>query len=79
MSLNKIWTWLDGKKLIIGGILSIIQLLASFAAGVGTILGTVFPATSKVVIYALATSSFLFTASGLLHKAWKKVYHEDHP
>jgi len=77
--LIKVWTWLDGKKLIIGGILSIIQLLAAFAVGLGTTLSAMFPATSKVVIYALAASSFLFTASGLLHKAWKKVYHEDHP
>ena len=77
--LIKVWTWLDGKKLIIGGILSIIQLLAAFAVGLGTTLSAMFPATSKVVIYSLAVSSFLFTLSGLLHKAWKKVYREDHP
>lgn len=77
--LTKIWNLLNGKKTIIGGALSLLAILSSALVTALPILASMFPATSKVVIWTSAVSGVLFTAVGWGHKLYKRIYGEEHP
>jgi hypothetical protein len=69
--LNKIWKFMNGKKVVVGAILTLISLLPQVAA-----LLPVFGVEPQV---AIGIAGGLTTLIGLLHKAYKFIYKEEHP
>jgi hypothetical protein len=69
-SLAKVWTWLDGKKSVIGLILTATGGLALYLPAVAV----QFPNAKWIVV----TAGIIQTVNGLLHKAYKAKYNEEH-
>lgn len=72
--LNTIWTKLNGWKTVIG---ASITLIAYIAAGIPLVAGL---CTTAVCATTVAKAAGIgLTVVGLLHKAYKFIYREDHP
>lgn len=69
--LSNLWTWLDGKKTYIGLLLTALGGLATFIPQVAL----QFPNAK----WLLATAGAVQFINGLLHKAYKAKYNEEHP
>ncbi len=72
--LNNIWKWLDGKKTYIGASITIVAYLV---AGIPLVAGLCTTTVCAATIAKVAGIGL--TIVGLLHKAYKFVYHEEHP
>lgn len=68
--LSKIWAWMDGKKTVLGLILTATGGLAAFLPMVAV----QYPGARWIG----ATAGVVLTVNGLLHKAWKMKYGEEH-
>ncbi len=68
--LGKIWTFLNGKKLVIG---SVITVVASIVATLPVILPLVV-SDANTVAHAVGVG---VTVLGLLHKVYKFIYKEE--
>jgi len=68
----KVWAWLNGKKLALSGALFLMQQLLLILPA--TLAAFSVPAAQATQITAIA-----FAVVGMVHKAWKWIYHEDHP
>ena len=76
--ITKIWDWLNGKKLIIGAIITLLaELQVALLAAIPAIQAA-FPSTSKIVVWSTAGVGALGTIVGLGHKLYKFIYHEEH-
>ncbi len=72
--LTGLWGWLDGKKTIMG---AVITLVAYLVAGVPLVAAF---CTSTVCAATVAKVGGIgLTLVGLLHKLYKLVYREEHP
>jgi hypothetical protein len=69
--LLKVWTWLNGKKLALSGMLFLMQQLL-------LILPATLAAFSVPAAQAAQVTATAFAVVGVAHKAWKWFYHEDH-
>lgn len=69
---TKIWDWLNGKKTIVGAIITAAAVIATYIPGLLAFFGV---ADVKIAaIIGVAT-----TVVGLLHKLYKFIYGEEHP
>lgn len=68
--LSKAWTWLDGKKSVIGLLLTATGGLAFFIPQVAA----AFPNAKWIVV----TAGVVQGINGILHKAYKMRYNEEH-
>ncbi len=68
--IGKVWTWLSGKKLVIGTIISLVSDVVS-----------ALPVLLPFVVKDAAQVAHIFgvslTVLGLLHKGYKYLYHEE--
>ncbi len=72
--LKAIWDFMNGKKTIVG---AIITLVAYLVAGIPLVAGL---CTSAVCLATVAKVGGIgLTIVGLLHKGYKLIYREDHP
>lgn len=69
---QKIWDWLNGKKTIIGLVITILATIAGYLPIVLPVLGVDAVLVAKIV--GIAT-----TILGLLHKLYKWAFGEEHP
>ena len=71
--IGKVWNWLNGKKTLIGGI---ITLVAYVAGGVPLIAGV---CSSEACLVTVAKAVGISTMIvGGLHKVYKFIYREEH-
>ncbi len=70
--LSGLWAWFDGKKLIVGSIITVVATIAGALPVVLAAVGVGAVTVAKVV--GVAT-----TILALLHKLYKFVYKEEHP
>jgi len=68
--LNKVWAYLNGKKLLIGAILTVLSMVAEQLA---VLLPVLLPPATALRYVGAATA-----VVGILHKIYKFVYKEDH-
>lgn len=76
--MTALWRFLDGKKRLLGGALSALTVLGVALTQLTPIAATSLGAESKVVLYVSGAAGFLAWFGGVLHKAWKLYYHEEH-
>jgi VIT1/CCC1 family predicted Fe2+/Mn2+ transporter len=70
--IGKIWDWLNGKKTIIGAIITALAFVAGALPAVLTAFGVSAVLVAKVV--GIST-----TVVGIAHRIYKWLYKEDHP
>lgn len=70
--LTGLWAWLNGKKTVIGAILTAIGVAVGYMPAVLAFFGV--EADKIVTIVGVAT-----TVVGVLHKIYKWIYKEEHP
>lgn len=70
--LTKIWDWLNGKKTVIGAVITAISVTA-------TQLGVLLPLFGVDAVLVAKIIGIATTVVGLLHKAYKFIYKEEHP
>lgn len=68
--LNKVWAYLNGKKLLIGAILTVISLVGEQLA---VLLPALLPPATALKYAGVATAIV-----GILHKIYKFIYKEEH-
>jgi hypothetical protein len=68
----KAWQWLSGKKTTIGASITL-------AAGVVSLAATTLPAFGVDADHVALYVGYGTMAVGLLHKAYKALFHEDLP
>ena len=71
-NMQKIWDWFNGRKTIIGAVITILSTLAGVLPVVLAAVGASAVLTAKVV--GIATM-----VVGVAHKIYKFIYKEDHP
>lgn len=69
--MSNLWQWLDGKKTLVGLIITAIGGLMTYFQ----LLTASYP-NAKWVVIGLGVAQFL---NGWLHKAYKYKYNEEHP
>jgi hypothetical protein len=70
--MGAILSWLNGKKTTIGAIITVVSSLVATA-------GVVLPVLGIDAVHAAQWVGYGVTIVGLLHKAYKAIYNEDHP
>jgi hypothetical protein len=78
----KVWQWLNGKKVAIGGILYVLAditsgLLLLFPVLQKDIVELGVPEPTVAAIFMVLTRVFIYV--GVIHKAWKKWMNVDDP
>lgn len=68
---GKIWDWLNGKKTVVGAVITIVAFAPEIIAQLPNF-GVSPEDTARVLGIAV-------TVVGLLHKAYKFIYREEHP
>jgi hypothetical protein len=69
---TKFWDFMNGKKMIVGGVITSVSLAIQYLPAVLAFVGV--DAAQVGVYVGVAT-----TVLGLLHKLYKFVYKEEHP
>lgn len=70
--LNGLWAWLDGKKTVVGLIITVAAQVAGYLPAVLPFFG--LEAQQVATIVGISA-----TVLGVLHKVYKWLYKEDHP
>lgn len=70
--LNKLWAWFDGKKTIVGAVITALAWAATNAAVILPVLGVDTVLVAKI-------GGILLTVVGVAHKIYKFLYKEEHP
>lgn len=68
---GKVWSWLNGKKLVLGAIITIVS---SIVAGLPVILPLFIQDAAQIA----QITGVALAIVGALHKAYKFIYKEDH-
>lgn len=72
VNMQKIWDFMNGKKVLVGVIVTVLAWLATNAAVILPVLGVDAVLVAKI-------SGVLLTVVGVAHKIYKFLYKEEHP
>jgi hypothetical protein len=70
--LSSLWKWLDGKKVIIGAIITTLSVIASS-------LPAILAAFGLEAVQISTIMGIVLMVVGICHKIYKFIYKEDHP
>jgi hypothetical protein len=72
VNMQKIWDFMNGKKVIAGVVITVLAWLAANATVILPVLGVDAVLVTKI-------AGILLTVVGVAHKIYKFIYKEDHP
>lgn len=70
--ISKIWEWLNGKKTVIGAVITVIALI-------GDQLGIILPLLGVDAVLVAKVIGIVSMVLGVAHKVYKFLYKEEHP